>query len=80
VLDKWLALPPGTPEPILAAYRAAFDKMGNDAEFIERGKKMSQDFEPQAGKDVEDLLKMLGKTTPEALDYIQKMLKGQGIG
>ena len=80
VLDKWLALPPGTPEPIVKAYRTAFDKMGNDVEFIERGKKMSQDFEPQAGKDVEDLLKMLGKTTPEALDYIQKMLKGQGIG
>jgi tripartite-type tricarboxylate transporter receptor subunit TctC len=80
VLDKWLALPPGTPEPILKAYREAFDKMGKDQDFIERGKKMSQDFEPQSGKDVQDLLNTLGNTTPEALDYIKKMLKGQGLG
>jgi tripartite-type tricarboxylate transporter receptor subunit TctC len=80
VLDKWLALPEGTPEPVVQAYREAFDKMSKDAEFIARGKKMSEDFEPQAGKDVEELLKTLGNTTPEALDYIKKMLKGQGIG
>jgi hypothetical protein len=41
---------------------------------------MSEDFAPQAGKDVEDLLKTLGDTTPEALDYIKNMLKTQGIG
>jgi tripartite-type tricarboxylate transporter receptor subunit TctC len=80
VLDKWLALPEGTPEPVLQAYREAFDKMSKDPEFIARGKKMSEDFEPQAGRDVEELLKTLGNTTPEALDYIKKMLKGQGIG
>jgi hypothetical protein len=51
-----------------------------DPEFIERGKKMSEDFEPQSGQDVEILLKTLGNTTPEALDYIKTMLKGQGIG
>lgn len=80
VLDKWLALPPETPAPILQVYRDAFDKMSKDPEFIERGKKMSEDFAPQAGKDVEDLLKTLGDTTPEALDYIKTMLKTQGIG
>ena len=80
VLDKWLALPEGTPAPILQAYREAFDKMSKEPEFIDRGRKMSEDFAPQAGKDVEDLLKTLGDTTPEALDYIKNMLKTQGIG
>jgi tripartite-type tricarboxylate transporter receptor subunit TctC len=80
MLDKWLALPTGTPEPILKAYRDAFAKMVKDPEFIERGKKMSEDFEAQLGPDVEGLLKTLGNTTPDALDYIKKMLKGQGIG
>ncbi len=80
VLDKWLALPSETPEPILKAYRDAFAKMMKDPDFIERGKKMSEDFEPQLGTDVESLLKTLGDTTPEALDYIKKMLKSQGIG
>src|SRR4051812_30095158 len=80
MLDKWLALPPGTPEPILKAYREAFAKMTKDPEFLEKGRKMSEDFEPQQGVDVEGLLKILGNTTPDALDYIKKMLKGQGIG
>jgi tripartite-type tricarboxylate transporter receptor subunit TctC len=80
MLDKWLALPSGTSEPILKAYRDAFAKMTKDAEFLEKGRKMSEDFEPQQGADVEGLLKTLGNTTPDALDYIKKMLKGQGIG
>jgi tripartite-type tricarboxylate transporter receptor subunit TctC len=80
MLDKWLALPPGTPEPILKAYREAFARMTRDPEFLEKGRKMSEDFEPQQGVDVEGLLKILGNTTPDALDYIKKMLKGQGIG
>jgi hypothetical protein len=70
----------GTPEPILKAYRDAFAKMNKGAEFLEKGRKMSEDFEPQQGADVEGLLKTLGNTTPDALDYINKMLKGQGIG
>jgi tripartite-type tricarboxylate transporter receptor subunit TctC len=80
VLDKWLALPEGTPEPVLKAYRDAFEKMTKDPDFLERGKKMSEDFNAQSGPDVQGLLKTLGDTTPEALDYIKKMLKGQGIG
>jgi tripartite-type tricarboxylate transporter receptor subunit TctC len=80
MLDKWLALPVGTPEPILNAYRDAFAKMMKDPDFIERGKKMSEDFEPQSGQDVEILLKTLGNTTPDALEYIKNMLKMQGIG
>jgi hypothetical protein len=80
MLDKWLALPPDTPGPILKAYREAFAKMVKDPEFRERGRKMSEDFEAQMGADVEGVLKTLGATPPEALDYIKAMLKNQGIG
>ena len=80
MLDKWLALPVDTPEPIVKIYREAFDKMVNDPEFLERGKKMSEDFEAQSAKDVETLINTLGQTPPEALDYIKDMLKKQGIG
>ena len=79
VLDKWLALPPGTPEPIVKVYREAFLKMGKDKEFLELGKKISQDFETQAGPDVGNLIKTLGETPPEAIAYINKMLEGQGL-
>src|SRR5204863_9473552 len=29
-VDKWIALPPATPEPIAARYREAFARMSND--------------------------------------------------
>jgi tripartite-type tricarboxylate transporter receptor subunit TctC len=80
LLDKWLALPPGTPKNYVAAYREAFAKMAKDPEFLERGKKMSQDFEAQRGEDVQKLLTMLGQTSPEAFVYIRTMMKKQGIG
>jgi tripartite-type tricarboxylate transporter receptor subunit TctC len=80
LLDKWLALPPNTPKPMLAAYREAFTKMSKDPEFLEKGKKMSQDFEAQTGEDVQNLITTLGKTSPEAFDYIRAMMKRQGIG
>ncbi|MEX0752950.1 MAG: hypothetical protein WD073_08495 [Xanthobacteraceae bacterium] len=79
VLDKWLTLPPGTPEPIVKAYREAFLKMAKDKEFLDLGKKISQDFETQDGEGVANLIKNLGETTPEAIAYIHKMLEGQGL-
>lgn len=80
LLDKWLALPPNTPKPMVAAYREAFTKMSKDPEFLEKGKKMSQDFEAQTGEDVQNLIVTLGKTSPEAFEYIRAMMKRQGIG
>ncbi len=80
VLDKWLALPPGTPAPIVAAYREAFTKLSKDKEFLELGKKISQDFETQDGPGVANVIKTLGETPPEAIAYINAMLKGQGLG
>src|SRR5215208_4218832 len=80
LLDKWLALPPNTPKPMVAAYREAFTKMAKDPEFLEKGKKMSQDFEAQTGEDVQTLITTLGNTSPEAFQYIRAMMKRQGIG
>jgi tripartite-type tricarboxylate transporter receptor subunit TctC len=80
LLDKWLALPPETPQPIVKVYQEAFAKMIKDPEFQERGRKMSQDFEAQVAGDVEKLIKTLGETPPEAFDYIRAMLKRQGLG
>jgi tripartite-type tricarboxylate transporter receptor subunit TctC len=79
-MDKWLALPPDTPAPIVEAYRAAFAKMYQDREFLERAQKMSEDFEIQFGPDVAKVVKTLGNTPREAVDYISVMLKKQGIG
>jgi tripartite-type tricarboxylate transporter receptor subunit TctC len=80
LLDKWLALPPGTPANMVAAYREAFAKMAKDPEFLEKGKKMSQDFEAQSGADVQKIITTLGQTSPDAFTFIRTMMKRQGIG
>ena len=79
LLDKWLALPPGTPANIVATYRQAFAKLAKDSEFLEKGKRISQDFEAQTGADVQTIITTLGKTSPEAFAYIRAMLEKQGI-
>ncbi len=77
-MDKWLALPPGTPEPIVESYRQAFKKMTEDPEFIARAKD-STEFTPTTSQDVADWLTSLGKTTPDAINFIAEMLSHQGI-
>jgi len=78
-IDKWVALPPGTPEEYVKTYRIAFDEASKDPEFAEQGKKVSEDFEPMTAEDVTFLIQSLGKTSPEAIAFIGDMLKKQGL-
>ena len=78
-IDKWLALPAQTPEPILAAYRRGFSAMLKDAAFLDQAKKISEDFEPRSGSEVETLIATLGATPVEATAYIDAMLRRQGL-
>ena len=78
-IDKWLALPPGTPAPIVAAYREAYREMGDDPEFLALGRKISEDFAPQSHEDVEQLVAAVVSVPPEAMDFTDMLLKKQGI-
>jgi tripartite-type tricarboxylate transporter receptor subunit TctC len=77
--DKWLALEPGTPEPILGAYREAFQKMSADPEFRERGERISDGFAPMSAHDVESIVHTLANTPKEAIDYTKALMRKQGI-
>jgi hypothetical protein len=78
-IDKWLALPPGTPEPIVKAYQQAYDKLGDDPEFLARARKISEDLEPQSGADVKRLIDTLGSIPAPAIEQISVMLRKQGL-
>ena len=78
-LEKFLVLPPKTPKAWVSAYREAFAKMAKDTDFQERGRKISQDLDIQSGEDLENLIKILDQTSPQALDYINGLMKKQGI-
>lgn len=78
-LDKWIALPPKSPENYVQAYREAFQAAFTDPEFAEMGKKISEDLEPMSYQDVDLLVQKLGATSPEAVAFISAMLRKQGL-
>jgi tripartite-type tricarboxylate transporter receptor subunit TctC len=78
-IDKWLALPPGTPKEIVAVYRKAYEELGKDPQFVEQGKKTSDDFVPMAHGDVEQLVQTLADTPIEATEYTNVLLRKQGV-
>jgi hypothetical protein len=78
-LDKWLALPPKTPEVYVRAYREAYAAIATDPEFVELGRKISEDLEPMAFEDVDVLISNLGATPPESIAAISAMLRAQGV-
>lgn len=77
-VSTWFALPPGTPEPIVEAYRKAYQAMDLEPGFIEHSKKLAEDFTLQTGGDVERSVKTLDSMSKETLDYISDMLRRQG--
>jgi hypothetical protein len=77
--DKWLALAPGTPDGILAAYRDAFDKLAAEPEFLEQGEKISEGFAPMSARDVEIVVGTLADTPTEAVEYTKAMMRRQGV-
>ena len=78
-IDKWFALPPGTPEPVVKAYQEAYEKIGKDEEFLDRARKISEDIEPQSAADVKRLIDTLGSIPTPATEQISVMLKKQGL-
>ena len=78
-MDKWLALPPGTPKAIVDAYRIAYEKLADDSVFIERRKNVGDDFTLASHQDVKAWVQALARTPTEAIDYISVMLRGQGV-
>jgi tripartite-type tricarboxylate transporter receptor subunit TctC len=78
-MDKWLALPPKSPPAMLGVYRDTYGRMVQNPEFIDRGKRTSDDFVPLLSGEIEPLIKALGKTPPEAISYLNAMFKRQGL-
>jgi hypothetical protein len=78
-MDKWLALPPKSPKPMLDLYRDAYARVAQEPEFIERGRKISDEFLPMSDSEVETLITRLAAAPPQAIDYIGVLLRKQGL-
>jgi hypothetical protein len=78
-VGMWLALPSGTPQPIVATYLKAYEATREDSDYQSEFFKIDPDSPLASRADLEKLVRELAKVSPETLDYIQAELKRQGI-
>ena len=78
-IDKWVALHPATSDHFVSVYREAFAKMSVDPDFLNRGRLMSEEFVPMDHTMVEKLITALGDTPPDAIKFIDRIYKKQGL-
>ena len=74
IVDKWVALPPGTPADIVQSYRAAFDKAAKDTALLARSEKeLGEDFSPMSGEEVSRIAKVLAATKDEDIQLFKNL-------
>jgi hypothetical protein len=79
-IDKWYALPPGAPREIIDAYRAAWEKMVKDPEFIRQGKQMfSAEFSPISGQPVEEMVAKTAYPKAEIVNFMDQLKTKNGL-
>jgi tripartite-type tricarboxylate transporter receptor subunit TctC len=79
-VGMWLALPPGTPDAIVATYVKAFEAATNDPQFQTAWLKIDPDSPVASKAELDKLVHALAKAPPEAVEYIQAELRRQGLG
>ena len=79
MVGQWLALPPGTPAPIVEAYRKTFKEVFSDPAFKEQVKKVDPGIIEVSPQDMLATVTVLSETPPEALTYLQMIAKKQGL-
>jgi len=79
-VGMWLALPPRTPDRIVAPYVKAFEATLNDPQYQAEFAKIDPDSPVASKADLEKLVRELAKVSPETLEYIQAELRQQGFG
>lgn len=79
LVGQWVALPPGTPPPIVDAYKRAFHAAFQDAKFVEQSKKVDPGMTEMSGDEMLSMVGVLGQTPPEALEYLGTIARKQGL-
>ena len=68
------ALPPGTPEEVVVAYRKAFETMVQDADFLADAKKRNLTLDPAGGAEVGEDVEVLLDIPADALEAFKVIL------
>jgi len=79
-IDKWYALPPGTPAKVVKAYRDAYTKAIKDPGFIKFGRfQFSKDFSAQTAENVFDLISSTSYPDTNIFTYMHDMALRHGL-
>lgn len=79
-IDKWYALPPGTPKEIVDTYRAAWAKIVKDPDFIRMGKlQFSEDFKPIPGELQQEFVEKTAYPRKEITAFLDDMKLKNGL-
>lgn len=79
-IDKWFALPPGTPEPYVRAYREAFRKAAADPEFIKAARQQfGEDFQTTTANATTQLVHGMVKNGEKVNGHMRELRQKHGI-
>lgn len=80
IVEKWIALPAGTPDDYVEAWRAAYVKVMKDPKFLEIAKReFGDDFGWYGGKQMDSIVKNLVATTDNELSFFINLRKKHGL-
>jgi tripartite-type tricarboxylate transporter receptor subunit TctC len=80
LVNKWMALPPGTPSEIVAVYRDAFSKATKDKDFLKVVyNEIGKDYTPLSGQQLKEIATTLVDVTKDDLAFINEMKKKNGL-
>jgi tripartite-type tricarboxylate transporter receptor subunit TctC len=80
IVEKWIALPAGTPDDYVEAWRAAYAKVMKDPKFLEIVRReFGGDFGWYGGKQMDGIVKNLVATTDEELSFFISLRKKHGL-
>lgn len=79
-VGMWLALPPRTPDDVVATYIKAFTSTLADLQYRDEFAKIDPDSPVASKADLDRLIAELGGVSPSTLSFLQSELVRQGIG
>jgi tripartite-type tricarboxylate transporter receptor subunit TctC len=79
-IDKWFALPPGTPEPVVNAYKNAFNEAVKDPEFVRQASlQFGEDFGATNAQNMTDLVNGMVKNAERVDKHMKAMRVKHGL-
>lgn len=80
LVNKWVALPPGTPKAHVTAHRAAYQKVVRDAEFLKFAQgDMGAEYTPLSGEQLQTIVAELSATSDGDIQFIKALAKKYGV-